>query len=84
MAYKITFKSSVFRDLKRIDKSTSEQILLRIEEDLGKTPLKYPKLTGKFKALRKFRIGDYRIIYTVLDDKVLILRIAHRKDVYKK
>jgi mRNA interferase RelE/StbE len=84
LVYKITFKKSVFRDLKRLDRNKSEQILSRIEEDLGKTPLKYPTLTGKFTGLRKFRVGDYRIIYTVLNDTVLILRIAHRKDVYKK
>jgi mRNA interferase RelE/StbE len=84
LTYKITFKSSVFRDLKRLDKSKSEQLLNKIEDNLGNSPLKNPILAGKFKGLRKFRIGDYRIIYTVLDDTVLILRIAHRKDVYKK
>jgi mRNA interferase RelE/StbE len=84
LIYKITFKNSVFRDLKKIDKGKSDQILNKIEKDLSVSPLKNPVLTGKFAGLRKYRIGDYRIIYTILYDTVLILRISHRKDVYKK
>ena len=84
MIYKITFKNSVFRDLKKIDKKKANLILNKIEKELGKTPLKYPVLSGKFSGLRKCRIGDYRIIYTILDDTIIILRISHRKDVYKR
>ena len=80
MSYKISFKSSVSRDLKKIDKSKVSIILDKIEE-LSENPNKHPALSGKFKGLRKFRVGDYRIIYTILDDKILILRIAHRKRV---
>ena len=84
MPYKITFKNSVFRDLKKIDKTKADLILNKTEKDLKETPLKYPVLKGKFSGLRKFRIGDYRIIYTVYNNTVLILRISHRKDVYKR
>ncbi len=83
MSYKILFKSSVSRDLKKIDKSKVSTILDKIEKELSENPTKYPTLSGKFKGLRKFRIGDYRIIYTILNDKVLILRIAHRKKAYR-
>lgn len=41
-------------------------------------------LKGQFAGLRKYRIGDYRVIYAILGDDVLVLRIGHRKDVYKK
>ena len=84
MTYNITFKNSVFRDLKKINKTDTDLILNKIEKDLSDNPLKYPVLTGKFSGLRKYKIGDYRIIYTVLTDTVLILRISHRKDVYKR
>jgi mRNA interferase RelE/StbE len=84
LIYKITFKNSVFRDLKNIDKRKADQILKKIEKVLSVTPLKNPVLTGKFVGLRKYRIGDYRIIYTILNDTVIILRISHRKDVYKR
>ena len=83
MTYKISFKKSVGRDLKKIRKEQVERILLKIEATLVKTPEKYPLLSGKFAGLRKFRVGDYRIIFTILDDTVLILRVSHRKESYR-
>ncbi len=83
MAYNISFKKSVGRDLKKISKEQVERILLKIEETLVKTPEKHPFLSGKFTGLRKFRVGDYRIIFTILDDTVLILRVSHRKESYR-
>ncbi len=83
MAYKIKFKSSVERDLKKIDKSQLKIIFEKIETVLVEEADQYPALTGKFAGLRKYRIGDYRVIYTILDDTLLILRIAHRKEAYR-
>jgi len=40
-------------------------------------------LKGQFAGLRKYRIGDYRVIYAILKEDILILRIGSRKDVYK-
>lgn len=85
MGYKITFKNSVSKDLKNIDIKKVKEILDKIESDLSQNADQYPGLKGKFAGLRKFRAGDYRIIYSIQnDDTVLILRIAHRKEVYKK
>ena len=83
MGYKISFKSSVYKDLKKIDSTKIEQILEKIETELSESPEKFAKLSGKFSGLRKFRVGNYRIIYSMLDDTVVILRISHRKDAYK-
>jgi len=83
LAYKIEFKKSVGRDLRRISRAQARTILAKIESELGKTPGNYPPLTGKFTSLRTLRIGDYRVIFSILGDTVLILRISHRKDVYR-
>lgn len=83
MACKISFKSSVERDLKKIDKSRLKTIFEKIEIELTEKADQFPVLTSKFFGLRKFRNGDYRVIYTILDDRVLVLRIAHRKEAYK-
>ena len=85
MAYKIKFKNSVSKDLKRIDKSIVIEILDEIDTELSINADKYPVLKGKFAGLRRFRVGDYRIIYSIIEiDAVLILRIAQRKEVYRK
>ncbi|MBD3374590.1 type II toxin-antitoxin system mRNA interferase toxin, RelE/StbE family [candidate division KSB1 bacterium] len=83
MAYKITFKNSVQRDLKQIDKADARLVLEKIESELAEKADQFPPLKGKYKGLRKFRTGQYRVIFTLLQDTVLILRISHRKDAYR-
>jgi mRNA interferase RelE/StbE len=82
--YNISFKNSVTQDLKGIDKKQIKRIFDKIEKDLAEKPDQYPELKGKFAGLRKFRVGDYRIIYSITSDNtVLILRIKHRKEAYE-
>lgn len=83
MSYKIAFKKSVSRDLKKIDRDQVKRILRKIEEDLPEKADGFPVLKGKFAGLRKFRVGDYRIIYALIEDTVLILRISHRRESYR-
>ena len=84
MAYNIIYKKSVQRDLKKLSKAEAGRILDQIEEELTKKADAYPVLKGPFAGLRKYRVGDYRVIYAILGDAVVILRIGHRRDVYKK
>ncbi|MBS3917425.1 MAG: type II toxin-antitoxin system RelE/ParE family toxin [Deltaproteobacteria bacterium] len=84
MAYNIVYKKSVRRDLKKLSKAESQRVLNQIEEELSENADTYPVLKGPFAGLRKYRIGDYRVIYAILGDDVLVLRIGHRKEVYKK
>jgi mRNA interferase RelE/StbE len=83
LSYKIAFKKSVSRDLKKIDREQVRRILQKIEEDLPEKADSFPVLTGKFAGLRKFRVGDYRIIFTLIEDTALILRISHRRESYR-
>jgi mRNA interferase RelE/StbE len=73
----------VYRDLKKLSKPEAKQLLGLIEKNLIKNPEAHPVLKGQFTGLRKYRIGDYRVIYALLGLDILILRIAKRKDVYK-
>ncbi len=84
MAYNIVYKKSVARDLKRLSKAEATRILNQIEKELPKEADTHPILKGQFAGLRKYRVGDYRVIYAILRDDVLILRIGHRRDVYKR
>ena len=84
MAYKIAFKKSVKRDLKKISRDQVDRIFRNIEENLTETPENFPALSGSFAGLRKLRVGDYRVIFSILDETVLILRISHRKEAYRQ
>lgn len=84
MAYNIVYKQSVRRDLRKLSKAEAHRILDHIEEELSRNAETHPVLTGQFAGLRKYRVGDNRVIYAILGEDVLVLRIGHRKDVYKK
>jgi len=83
LAYNIIYKKSVSRDLKKLSKPEAKRILDLIEKELIKQPESNPVLKGQFAGLRKYRAGDYRVIYALLGLDILILRIGNRKDVYK-
>lgn len=83
MSYKIAFKKSVARDLKKIDKYQADGILKKIEDELPEKAESFAVLAGKFSGLRKFRVGEYRIIYSIIGDTALILRISHRREAYR-
>ena len=85
MTYSIDFRPAVLKSLKRFPKKELIRIKKRIEE-LGQN-LPDPNTT-KMKgnnSFHKIRTGDYRIVYEIHNDRVVILivKVGHRKDVYK-
>ncbi|MFA5033156.1 MAG: type II toxin-antitoxin system RelE/ParE family toxin [bacterium] len=81
--YKVVFTHRAIRDLKLIDKQLQIQLLNKIKW-FSKEPLKYArKLISTKIGSYRFRIGDYRVIFDVVGENIVILRIGHRKDIYK-
>lgn len=83
MAFEITYKRSVEKDLARLDKAEARRVLDKIEKELSARPVAYPALRGEFAGLRKLRVGDYRVIFAVLGEQVLVLRVGHRREIYR-
>ena len=83
MTYKIKFKKSVYKDLSKVPSEEAKTILNKIDMLVAEKPTMLPALKGKFKGMRRMRVGSYRIIYVIIEDVVLVLRIHHRKDVHK-
>lgn len=83
MAYNISYKRSVEKDLAGIAPAEAKRILNKIERDLRAKPETCPMLKGRFSGLRKFRVGDYRVVFTLSGEDILVLRIGNRKDVYR-
>lgn len=83
MAYRICFKKSVGRDLKKLDKSEAKKLLDKIVQELPLHADTTTVLKGKFKGLRKYRIGKCRVIFAIIDESIVITRIRHRKDAYR-
>ncbi|HXH94148.1 MAG TPA: type II toxin-antitoxin system RelE/ParE family toxin [Thermoanaerobaculia bacterium] len=80
---KIEYKASVDRDLRRLDRQVATRIIDKIEQELTSADLRPNPLAGPFEGLYKFRVGDYRVIYSLSADIVLVVRVAHRREVYR-
>ncbi len=83
MTYRLEFKKSVARDLRRLDKAEADRILSKLADELPQRAASCPELTGKFAGLRRFRIGEYRVIFSILGEAIWVMRIAHRREVYR-
>lgn len=83
MLHRIIYHPDVKEDINRIPVNMRDKIRLAIENRLTSNPLQYGKpLRKTLKGLYRIRSGDYRIVYKVDNDVVIILLIGHRKDVY--
>ncbi len=84
MPYIINYHKAVKGDLKLLEALIKARIKSAIETRLVVDPIKSGEpLRGNYKRFRKLRIGDYRILYKVLRETVLILGIGHRKYIYE-
>ncbi|EEZ79780.1 MAG: hypothetical protein Sup05_0538 [uncultured Candidatus Thioglobus sp.] len=80
---RINLRKSAVKDLRKINHKTKEQVHNKILE-LEKFPnISNVKKLTNFEPAYRLRIGNYRILFDVLDDTVEIGRVLHRKDSYK-
>ncbi|MCI8829994.1 MAG: type II toxin-antitoxin system RelE/ParE family toxin [Lachnospiraceae bacterium] len=87
MIYHVEFSKEALKTLKKLDKYTSLLIISWIRKNLEgcSDPRIHGKgLTANRSGEWRYRIGDYRLISHIQDDRVviLILEIGHRKDIY--
>lgn len=83
--YRIEIKKSAAKELGKIKGKNQKRIIERIRSlAQDPRPLGSKKLSGEEKY--RIRQGDYRILYQIFDDTVLVVvvKIGHRRDVYKK
>jgi mRNA interferase RelE/StbE len=70
--------------LTKANKHIAGRIVAAIDR-LTITPCIGKKLTGDLKDYRSLRVGDYRIIYIIIEHKILIeiVNIGHRREIYR-
>ncbi len=81
--YKLLFTREFLRKLKELDRQVQIRILRGIKI-LEENPLSGKRLKGRLNGLLSLRIGDYRIIYQISKDQVIIRTVGHRKTIYGK
>ena len=89
MAWTIEFVPAAAKELKKLGKTEAARIITTLEKRIA--VLDDPRslgsaLTGELGGLWRWRIGDYRVIARIEDERItiLVLRIGHRREVYRR
>jgi mRNA interferase RelE/StbE len=83
MTWGIIYHKDVDNDLKSVGPAAAKRIMRTINEKLTKAPEKFgAPLSNNLKDFRKLRIGDFRVVYQVLNKKVIVfvLAVGPRRD----
>ena len=81
--YKVVFTQRALKDLENINEEIKNRIATKLKE-YAKEPLRYArKLINPKIGTYRFRIGDYRVIFDIDDENIVILRVGHRRIIYK-
>ena len=85
MSFSIRIKGSAAKELRRVAKPERQRIVEAIDR-LAENPFSGNSLKGELRGLRRIRAGDYRVVYEVQNDVlvVLVVGVAHRRDVYRR
>jgi len=82
--YTLIYTQRAERDIAGLDSQTKERIgktLLRYKEE----PLRYAeKLSDPILGTYRFRIGDYRVIFDIEENEIVVLRVGHRREIYRR
>jgi len=84
LSYRLVYTQKAVRDIDRLDAGVKKRIgatLLRFKDN----PLQYAeRLTDPELGGYRFRIGDYRVIFDIEGTDIVVLRVGHRKEIYKR
>jgi mRNA interferase RelE/StbE len=85
VSYQIEFSRQADRQFRNLPSQIQQRLKPKIDV-LAATPRPYgsEKLSGD-DQLYRIRVGDYRIVYVVEDDRLLVLvaKVGHRREVYR-
>ncbi|MCL4551791.1 MAG: type II toxin-antitoxin system RelE/ParE family toxin [Bacteroidetes bacterium] len=81
--YKILFTQRAVKDFSKLNPETKTFLKEKIK-DYSQNPFQHSK---KMKDSRigkyRFRMGDYRVVFDIDEDKIVVLRLGHRKEIYR-
>ena len=82
--YDVLFTNKAERQLKKLENKMQERIISVLERSRIRPEAHFQKLVGE--DVYRLRVGDYRLIADITKGKliILVLKIGHRKKIYKK
>ena len=87
MKYNVEFKPSALKDLKKLPINIQKRIAKKLDYILNQNePLDcaVPLIGNSIAGDYRFRIGDYRVVFDLVKNKLIIILIEHRREVYRR
>jgi len=88
LAWRLEFLPEAAKELRKLDRTAAARIVTTLEERIA--VLDDPRalgsaLTGDHAGFWRWRIGDYRVVARIEDERItiLVVRVAHRREVYR-
>lgn len=81
MIYRVEFKPRAIKDLQSLPVEVQSRVLAKIEVMQNNLTGDIKKLTNHTPEFR-LRVGDYRVLFEVVGELLVIYRVKHRKDAY--
>jgi len=86
--WRVEFDRDAARDLRKLGATAGRAILRYLRERIATSedPRRFGgPLTGDLKGLWRYRVGDYRVVASIEDDRlvVLVVTVGHRREVYE-
>ena len=83
MVYNLLYTKTSARDIQKLDNVSKKRLKKKLEE-YAKNPLTYAKkLTDSKIGSFRWRIGNYRVVFDLDGQNIIILRVGHRREIYK-
>jgi len=85
MAYLLVYSKRSAKDISKLDNLVKKKLKQAIEHKLLADPFEHSVKLKDFpiEDTRRLRVGNYRILFTISGKRVEILRVGHRRDIYR-
>lgn len=87
MIYRIEWSSAALRQVRKLDEQVARRVLRAVTAlAADPRPVGVEGLSGQPRGTMRIRVGNYRVVYVIDDSDIVIVvaRVAHRREVYRK
>jgi mRNA interferase RelE/StbE len=83
MIFKIIWDKKAQNDIHKLDNLIARRIILKVRE-LEEDPFSKDIKRLKGETSFRLRVGDYRVLFDIIRDAIIVLKVGHRKNIYEE
>lgn len=84
MKYQLVYTNRAVKDIDKLDAKTKTRIGEALVRHKDRLITQSTRLTDPRIGTYRFRVGDYRVIFDVEGSEIVVLRVGHRREIYRR